>query len=115
MTTHHMGLFEGPFQSMITGRKTVEVRLNDEKRRHVQVGDLIKFTELPDKQEKLVVEVVGLKQFGSFRELYETIPAENFDGGGKSVDEMVDNTYEIYTREQERTGGTLAIQVKVLK
>lgn len=47
MTTHHMGLFEGPFQSMITGRKTVEVRLNDEKRRHVQVGDLIKFTELP--------------------------------------------------------------------
>lgn len=113
MVMHTMGLYETPFQSMKTGRKTIEVRLNDPKRRKVNIGDLIKFTKLPDQTEQLTVEVVGLQEFANFREMYETIPAEHFDASERSIEDMVKNTYEIYTQSQEQQWGSLAIKVKL--
>ena len=98
---------------MKTGRKTIEVRLNDSKRRKVNIGDLIEFTKLPDRNEKLTVEVLDLQEFANFREMYETIPAEYFDATERSIDEMVGNTYKIYTPIQEEESGTLAIKIKI--
>jgi len=107
-----MGLYEGPLESMKTGKKTVEVRLYDEKRRKIKPGDTIQFTKVPGGDETLTVEVVGLRKFPTFRDMYETIPAENFDAVGDSIDEMVDSTYEIYSPKREKEWGTLAITIK---
>ena len=43
---HQMGLYEEPFQSIKAERKTIEVRLNDDKRKKLRVGDQIVFTKL---------------------------------------------------------------------
>lgn len=43
---HKMRLYDQPFQLMLAGTKTVEIRLNDEKRQAVQNGDIIVFTNL---------------------------------------------------------------------
>lgn len=51
---HKMGLYEGPFNSIKLGKKTVEVRLNDQKRRNLRKGDNIEFSKLPEKKEKLL-------------------------------------------------------------
>ncbi|SES28513.1 ASC-1 homology (ASCH) domain-containing protein [Gracilibacillus ureilyticus] len=110
---HNMGLYETPFHSVKSGKKTVEVRLNDEKRRKVNIGDTIKFTKIPGNKETVTVEVTDLRQYSTFREMYENIPASDFDAVGDSVDEMVEQTYQIYTPEKEREWGTLAITVKV--
>lgn len=110
---HEMSLYEKPFYAMKAGRKTVEVRLNDAKRRKLQIGDLIEFMVVPDKDETLTVEVLTLKEFPSFKEMYENIPASAFDTNNLTVDEMVEQTYDIYTPEREREWGTLAITVQV--
>ncbi|MDY0407970.1 DUF3850 domain-containing protein [Paracerasibacillus soli] len=49
---HKMSLYIAPFQSIKSGRKTVEVRLNDEKRRKVNIGDTIEFTKIPEGKRK---------------------------------------------------------------
>ena len=112
---HRMGLFEEPFHSMKTGEKTVEVRLNDEKRRKVKIGDFITFIRLPENGHALVAEVTELRTFPTFREMYEHIPASDFDAVGDSIEEMVTNTYELYTPEQEKAWGTSAITLKLVK
>lgn len=110
-----MGLYEEPFQSMKSGRKTVEIRLYDEKRRKLNVGDTITFTKVPRKDETLKVKVLRLRMYPTFKEMYESIPASDMDAVGDSVMEMVERTYQIYSPEQEKEWGTLAITVKRLE
>lgn len=111
---HKMGLFDQPFQSIKSGRKTVEVRLNDEKRRKVSIGDIIEFVKVPEQGETLKVEVLDLKRYDSFKEMYEDITAEDMGAEERLVDEMVKNTYKIYSPEQEKMWGTLAITIKLV-
>ena len=112
---HHMGLYDKPFYSMKLGRKTVEVRLNDEKRRKLKIGDTIVFTKVPENNEVLTAEIIGLRHYRTFREMYDSIPAKEFDTVGDPIDEMVEQTYEIYSLQQEQKWGTLAITVKIIK
>ncbi|RPF50386.1 ASCH domain-containing protein [Aquisalibacillus elongatus] len=111
---HEMGLYDTPFNSIKSCRKTVEVRLNDEKRRKLSVGDTITFTRVPEYDETLSVEVVALREYPTFKEMYESIPASDFDTVGESIDVMVEQTYQIYSPDQERQWGTLAITVQLI-
>ncbi|MCM3757716.1 ASCH domain-containing protein [Sporosarcina aquimarina] len=110
---HAMGLYEAPFNSIKSGRKTVEVRLYDEKRRKLGLGDIIRFTKLPDSKETVTVEVIELNKYPTFKELYESIPARDFDAVGSSIDERVERIHHIYTPKEEEKWGTLAIAIKL--
>ncbi|MTD29908.1 ASCH domain-containing protein [Planomicrobium sp. YIM 101495] len=110
---HHMGLYGEYFKPIKDGKKKIEVRLNDEKRRGIKAGDTIVFTKVPEQDETLEVEVTDLKTYPTFQEMYVDIPSEDFDCEGWTISEMVNGTYEIYTPEQEKAWGTLAIKMKV--
>ena len=110
---HKMGLYGEYFQSIREGKKKVEVRLNDEKRREIKVGDSIEFMKIPQQEETLKVRVTELRKYNTFREMYENIPFEDFDCEGWTMEEMVDGTYEIYTPEQEKEWGTVAITITI--
>ncbi|MCC4721862.1 ASCH domain-containing protein [Salinicoccus sp. RF5] len=112
---HSMGLYEAPFNSMKAGRKTVEVRLNDPKRRKIDIKDTIRFTKLPEDGETLTVEVTALRTYPTFKDMYRDIPAKDMDADNRTIEEMVESTYEIYTRQQETEWGTLAIEIRLLK
>lgn len=111
---HQMGLYGEYFKSIKIGKKKVEVRLNDTKRRTIKVGDLIEFINVADQYEILTVEVTELKNYDTFKEMYQDIPFKDFDCEGWTMKEMIDGTYEIYTSEQEKEWGTLAITMKLL-
>lgn len=110
-----MGLYDEPFQSIKEGKKVYEVRLNDEKRRKLHIGDTIEFIRVPENDEALQVEVIGIRKYDTFQEMYEDIPFHLFDCEGWTMDEMIDGTYEIYTKEQEKQWGTLAIQIQKIE
>lgn len=42
---HKMNLNPEPFGMILSGQKTIELRLNDEKRKLIKVGDRIEFTQ----------------------------------------------------------------------
>lgn len=71
--THKMNLNPEPFEMIRTGQKTIELRLNDEKRQKIKVGDMIEFTQTETGQ-KLITEVITLHRFDTFTELYQELP-----------------------------------------
>ena len=66
---HEMKLQHAPFLSIKAGTKTIEMRLYDEKRTLIRVGDEILFTDV-DSAETLPCVVVALYVYKSFDELY---------------------------------------------
>ena len=68
---HEMTLFPKPYASIASGQKTIELRLYDEKRQSIHIGDHIRFTNTEDASQTTLCEVVGLHVFKDFRELYE--------------------------------------------
>lgn len=107
--THQMGLHREYYKPIIEGKKTIEVRLNDAKRRKIKVGDFIEFIMVPEQDEILKVQVTELKEYETFQAMYEDIPFEAFNCEGWTMDEMMEGTYKIYSPEQEKQWGTLAI------
>ena len=72
-TIHTMKLHAAPFEKIKSGEKTIELRLYDEKRQKIKVGDTIVFTNNAT-GETLTKQVLQLHVFDSFRELYEALP-----------------------------------------
>ena len=71
---HRMHLDPEAFAAMEDERKTIELRLYDEKRRRIQAGDVIRFESTDDDTDVLFAQVTGLRFFASFDELYAALP-----------------------------------------
>lgn len=74
---HVMRLAPSPFEMIEAGTKTIELRLFDEKRRNLHVGDVIEFIHTENSSKTLLVKVVDLFVFDSFMTLYKTFPFWN--------------------------------------
>ena len=59
---HEMRLHDEPFKLIKAGTKTIELRLYDEKRQEIKVGDEIEFTSRAT-GEKQVTKVVALHTY----------------------------------------------------
>lgn len=102
---HTMKLFPEPFIMIKSGKKTIELRLFDEKRQKIKSGDNIVFTNT-ETGEMLIKSVVKMHRFNSFEELYKTLPllqcgytTENI---GKAHPSDMEQYYSI--KEQKKYG-----------
>lgn len=105
-----------PFSMIESGRKSIELRLYDEKRKQIAVGDTIRFSAISNPAKAILTEIEELFIFGSFEELYRALPltecgyiADNV--GSASPKDML----KYYTREQEKAYGVIGIRIRVLK
>ena len=109
--THNMKLNAEPFERIKNGSKTIELRLYDEKRHKIKVGDAICFKS---KTDKLTAIVKSLHIFNNFEELYAALPLEKC---GYSADELPsaspDDMLEYYTKEQIEKYGVVGIEIEV--
>lgn len=108
---HEMKLQRKPFNSIKSGVKTIEMRLYDEKRRLINVGDIIEFTNR-ETDEKLNVSVVKLHIFKNFGELYNSFDKVYL--GYKENEEASPNDMNIYYSEEEQNKyGVVGIELKL--
>lgn len=107
---HKMKLKSEPFEKMRSGAKTIELRLNDEKRRLVKVGDFIEFTLIHDPVQKLTARVIALHHFDSFQKLYAALPKEKM-GYTENETSNLDHMDEYYPREKQEQYGVLGIEL----
>lgn len=56
-----------------------------------------------------------MKEISNIQKMYESVPANDLDVVGSSIDEMVEQTYLIYSPEREKEWGTVAISIKLLR
>lgn len=111
--THHMHLNTLPFNLIKKEIQQIEVRLNDEKRKKLKVGDQIEFTSRDSKEEKFRVEIIDLIKKDSFDELYSLYTPEIF--GGKDKEDLITSVYKYYSKEDEKKYGVLGIKVRLEK
>ena len=110
---HHMKLQAEPFQKIRSGMKTVELRLNDEKRQSIREGDQIEFLNLQDKDQKIRVEVRKLHHFPDFQELYRTMDMTAC-GYAQGETPRPEDMEQYYTPEQQAKYGVLGIEIALI-
>ena len=109
--THAMQLQPAPFEMIRNGTKTIELRLFDEKRKKIRIGDTISFTNTVSK-EVLNVKVLALSVFDSFETLYSRLPLlecgyTEDDVDTASPDDM--NAY--YPKKLQQKYGVVGIRI----
>lgn len=113
MKTHEMRLQAEPYAKIARGEKTVEMRLNDEKRRLLRVGDHIRFVPMQG-EGALLTRIVALKDFPDFAALYAACDHRTL---GYAPDEPCDpsDMARYYAPDEIARYGTLAITVELIK
>lgn len=115
MKEHVMNLTPAPMQEIRTGNKTIELRLNDEKREQISVGDTIKFINTEDSNDTLRVKVVDLFLFSSFAELYDNLPLLNCGYNEDNINTASPEDMEMYySREKQNKYGVVGIKISLL-
>ncbi len=109
--THIMNLVPSAFKKIKDGSKTIELRLNDEKRQRINVEDTVVFN-CSSTKDIITAQVSGLHQFSDFKELYNALPLEKC---GYTVAELDTAHYtdmeQYYTKEQIKKYGALGIEL----
>ena len=101
------------FDNIKNGSKIYEVRLNDEKRQILSVGDYISFTN-NQTLETMVVTITELLHFDSFEEMAKNIDYSQIGFNTLSEAEILETYHTYYSKEKEHQYGVLAIKVDVL-
>ena len=112
MKTHEMNLQPKYFDFIKDGTKRIELRLFDEKRQQIQLGDTIEFTK--SKDEKFTAEVIGLLRYNSFNDLFEDFDISILADKSMTKQELLDVLSEFYTPEKQAEFGVLGIRLKLL-
>ena len=112
---HEMHLADEPFDMIVSGKKTVEVRLNDEKRRGISMGDIVIFYRKSCLSDMCAVTVVGLRDYKNFSELFSTERLADTGCIEMTAEQAAQSMYKYYSPEQEERDGVLAIEIKLIE
>lgn len=109
-----MCLADEPFAAIKSGKKTLELRLYDDKRKSIRVGDSIVFKNRENTAE-IAVFVKALYHFDSFKNLFSEPEMLAKAGWSElTASEAADIMYSYYTKEQEHEFGVLGIEFTVI-
>ena len=105
-----MKLCKEPFEQIKQNRKTVELRLYDEKRQQIKPTDEIEFTQT-ETGETLRVKVYALHIYADFERLYQHFDKSQL---GYADDEEYDykDMYAYYSLENIQKYGVVGIELK---
>lgn len=111
--THQMRLTEDTFKKIAAGTKTVEARINDEKRRALALGDELIFINRADPGQTIRTIVRELLCFPTIAELGLAVGHETL--GWKSQDDYIDQMRRFYSSEEEAKYGVVGIRIECLQ
>lgn len=112
MNTHKMGLQPRYYDFIQKGTKRIELRLYDEKRQKIQLGDEIEFFK--SENEKLKAKVVGLLRYASFDDLFEDYPIEMLADKTMTKPELMNVLSEFYTAKKQLEYGVVGIRIELI-
>ena len=100
------------FDFIKDGTKRIELRLYDEKRQSIQLGDIIEFAKSDD--EKFKAEVVGLLRYNSFADLFEDFDISILADSSMTKQELLEVLGEFYSEEKQAEFGVIGIRIKLI-
>lgn len=97
------------FDIVKNGKKDIEVRINDEKRRQLKVGDTLVFLRRPNDDDEIRVKVVGLEYYDYFENLVAHYDMERIYLSGYTKEQYLNEMKRFYTMEEQEENGVVAI------
>ena len=112
---HEMKLQPEYYNYILNGTKRIEIRLNDEKRKLIKIGDKIKFLKEPELIDSFNAKVVKLLNYNSFEEMFKEFDIEILSDKTMTKEELINTLEQFYPKEKQQQYGVLGIQLEVLK
>lgn len=109
---HKMKLQEKYYDFIINGTKRIKIRLNDEKRQTIKLGDTIEFSKEPELKDKFDAKVIGLINYKSFEDMFKDFDISILADKSMSKEELIKVLEKFYTKEKQNTYGVLAILIE---
>ena len=107
-----MNLQDKYFDFILHETKRIELRLNDEKRQQIKIGDTIIFRN--EQGETFSAEVKDLFKYNSFEELFENFEIDILADKSMTKTELVQVLGEFYTPEKQAEFGVLGILIELI-
>ena len=109
---HTSRLQEKYYNLLKSGVKTIEIRINDEKRRTFREKNLIKFSNRSNPEDTFTAEIIKLHFAKDFEELCKTISPQQV--GFDTTEELIEVLEEFYSLEEQKLFGVVGIEMKVV-
>lgn len=100
------------FDYINNGTKRIELRLYDEKRQKIVIGDTIIFQKEPELKTTMKVKVIGLLRYNLFEELFEDFDIEIMADKSMTKQELLNVLEEFYTLEKQKQYGVVGIRIE---
>ncbi len=111
---HKMKLQPEYFNFILNGTKRIEIRLNDEKRQLIKLGDTIKFMKEPELEESFDAKVVGLLRYNSFEDMFKDFDISVLSDKSMTKEELINVLEQFYTKEKQEQYGVLGIRIELI-
>lgn len=105
-------LHEDVFEIVKNGTKDIEVRINDEKRRKLHIGDTLIFLKRPLEDEQIKATVTNLEYYTNFEELINHCEMKRIYLEGYTREMYLKEMSRFYTEEEQKENGVVAIYFK---
>ena len=110
---HEMKLQPRYYDYILSGTKRIEIRLNDEKRKNIKVGDRIKFLKEPDLSDSFVAKVVDIYHCDSFLELFNDFDISLLADKSMDKEELLEELEKFYTKDKQKMYGVVGIKLDI--
>jgi ASC-1-like (ASCH) protein len=105
-------IYDAVYNDMISGKKTIEFRLLNEKTESIKIGDEIKFKVLDDDKKYVLVNVLNKYIYDDIDDLWRHKEILN-NLLNYTKDELVTAFYEIFGKEKVMNSKIVGIEFKV--
>ena len=112
--THKMNLLPQYFDMIKSGEKTLEGRLNDKKRKNMQIGDTIIFYKEPERKDKIYSVLLDKYYFDNFDDMAKQLDKNKLGFSKSTKKEMVATYRRIYSKNDEKKYGVVILKIKTI-
>lgn len=111
---HTLKLQPEYYNYVLNGTKRIEVRLYDDKRKQINLGDIITIYKEPDLKESLNVRVIGLLRYSSFEDMFKDYDISILADKSTTKEKLLSDLEKYYTKEKQKQYGVLGIRIELI-
>ncbi len=115
MNRYKMKLMTKYFDYIKNGTKRIELRLNDDKRKNIKIGDEIIFEELNETPRYLKAKVTALYYEDNFEKLINKFDIKLLSSKNTKKEDLIITLNDIYSSEKQNQYGVVGIKIKLLE
>ncbi len=111
---HEMKLQPEYYNFILNGTKRIEIRLFDEKRQQIKIGDTVKILKEPELNESFNAKVIGLLRYNTFEDMFKDFDISVLSDSSMTKEELIAVLEQFYTKEKQKQYGVLGIRIELI-